>query len=100
MPPVPDKGGRSAAGSQGQGRGVKVYWRPHQEVYPELPKEPDFLAFDEATDQSIGRVRWQRARARADPSIFEGTDCPHSCPVKGEGASPIDGNHDDRAAER
>ena len=35
---------------------MTVYWRPHHEVYPELPREPDFIAFDEATEQSIGRV--------------------------------------------
>jgi hypothetical protein len=35
---------------------VNVYWRPHHEVSPELPRAPDFLAFDEATDESIGRV--------------------------------------------
>ncbi len=29
---------------------MNVYWRPHQEVYPELPREPDSLTFDEATD--------------------------------------------------
>ena len=33
-----------------------VYWRPHHEIYPELPLEQDFIAFDEATEQSIGRV--------------------------------------------
>ncbi len=33
---------------------MKVYWRPHHEVYPELPREPDFIAFDEETEQSIG----------------------------------------------
>ncbi len=34
---------------------MNVYWRPHHEVYPELPREPDFIAFDE-TEQSIGRM--------------------------------------------
>ena len=33
-----------------------VYWRPHHEVYPKLPPEQDFLAFDEASEESIGRV--------------------------------------------
>ncbi len=35
---------------------MPIYWRPHHEVYPELPREPDFLAFDEATEDDIGRV--------------------------------------------
>ncbi len=35
---------------------MNVYWRPHHEVYPELAPDQDFLAFDEATEQSIGRV--------------------------------------------
>ncbi len=35
---------------------MNVYWRPHHEVYPKLPREPDFLAFGEATEESIGRV--------------------------------------------
>ncbi len=37
-------------------RDVTIYWRPHHEVFPELPREPDFLAFDEETEKSIGRV--------------------------------------------
>ncbi len=35
---------------------MNVYWRPHHELYPELPRAPDFLAFDEGTGKSIGRV--------------------------------------------
>ncbi len=35
---------------------MNVYWRPHHEVYPELPPEQDFIAFDEETEESIGRV--------------------------------------------
>ncbi len=44
---------------------VTVYWRPHHEVYPELPREPDFLAFDEATEQSIGRVCLEKQSTNA-----------------------------------
>jgi hypothetical protein len=35
---------------------VTIFWRPHHEVHPELPPEPDFPAFDEALGKSIGRV--------------------------------------------
>ncbi len=35
---------------------VPIYWRPHHEVSPDLPREPDFLAFDEGTEENIGRV--------------------------------------------
>ena len=35
---------------------MNIYWRPHHEVYPELPPGQDFLAFDEATDKDVGRV--------------------------------------------
>ena len=35
---------------------VTIYWHPHLEVYPELPPEHDFIAFDEESEDSIGRV--------------------------------------------
>ena len=35
---------------------VTIYWHPHHEVYPELPPEHDFIAFDEESEDSIGRV--------------------------------------------
>ena len=35
---------------------MKVYWRPHHEVYTELAPDQDFLGFDEETATSIGRV--------------------------------------------
>ena len=44
------------AGAIAEIRDVTVYWTPHHEVYPELPRKPDFLAFDEATDKDVGRV--------------------------------------------
>lgn len=45
------------------GRTVTIYWRPHHEVHPELPPEQDFLAFDEATERSIGRVSLEKHSA-------------------------------------
>ncbi len=44
------------AGAMAGSRDVTIYWCPHHEVYPELPRAPDFLAFDEATDKDVGRV--------------------------------------------
>ncbi len=44
---------------------MTIYWRPHHEVYPELPREPDFLAFDEATETSIGRVCLEKQSTNA-----------------------------------
>ncbi len=44
---------------------MKVYWRPHHEVYPELPREPDFIAFDAETEQSIGRVCLEKQSTNA-----------------------------------
>ncbi len=35
---------------------MTVYWNPHNEVYPELALDQDFIAFDEALEDSIGRV--------------------------------------------
>ena len=48
--------GGDCAGAMAKSRDVTVYWRPHHEVYPELPREPDFLAFDEASETSVGWV--------------------------------------------
>ncbi len=33
-----------------------ICWCPDHEVYPELPPEQDFIAFDAEREQSIGRV--------------------------------------------
>ena len=51
---------------------MTVYWRPHHEIYLELPPEQDFIALDEATEQSIGRVYLMKhtvepALRRAEP---------------------------------
>jgi hypothetical protein len=35
---------------------MKVHWRLHHEVYPELPPDQDFVAFDEETGAMVGRV--------------------------------------------
>ncbi len=35
---------------------MTIYWRPHHEIYPELPPEQDFIVYDEETGQSIGCV--------------------------------------------
>ncbi len=47
------------------GSDMGIYWRPHHEVYPELPREPDFLAFDEATETSVGRVCLEKQSTNA-----------------------------------
>ncbi len=44
------------AGTVAEDRDVTVYWRPYHEVYPEFDPDQDFLAFDEATAESIGQV--------------------------------------------
>jgi hypothetical protein len=44
---------------------MTVYCRPHHEVYPELPREPDFLAFDEAAEKSIGRICLEKQSTNA-----------------------------------
>ncbi len=38
---------------------MTICWRPHHEVHPELPHEPDFLARDEAAGECIGRVPFE-----------------------------------------
>ena len=53
------------AGAMAGIRGVTVYWRPHHEVHPELPRELDFIAFDGETEKSIGRVCLEKQSTNA-----------------------------------